>query len=81
MKAKAAVWGNSIGVRLPAALAADVGIKAGTEVAVTREGRALKIVPKPSPRYTLKGLLAGLNKKNLHGETSTGPAVGVEVID
>lgn len=49
---KVAKWGNSLGVRVPAAVAALAGLKAGTEVQVVSEGNAIKIVPlaKSAPR-------------------------------
>ena len=38
-----------------------------------------EIVPRRSdPRPTLEGLLAGVTAENIHGEVSTGPAVGRE---
>lgn len=81
MKATAAKWGNSVGVRIPASIASDVGIRPGTEVRVSRDGRSIRIVPFPQRRHTLKALLAGVTKRNMHGETGTGSAVGAEIID
>ncbi|MBI2382778.1 MAG: AbrB/MazE/SpoVT family DNA-binding domain-containing protein [Gammaproteobacteria bacterium] len=81
MKAKVSKWGNSIGVRVPASIAADVGLAPGAEVEIVAEGRAIKIVPFSPRRFTLKALLEGLKKENLHGETSIGRAVGAEVIE
>ena len=81
MKATAAKWGNSIGIRIPASIASDVGIRPGSEVRVTREGRSVRIAPSPQRRHTLKALLAGVTKRNRHGETGTGKAVGAEIID
>jgi antitoxin MazE len=81
MKATAAKWGNSVGIRIPASIASDVGIKPGTEVRVSREGRSVRITSLPQRRHTLKALVAGITKQNRHGETAAGKAVGAEVID
>ena len=45
---KVAKWGNSLAVRLPAALVAALGLKEGDEVEVrTGEGAALVVEKKP----------------------------------
>jgi antitoxin component of MazEF toxin-antitoxin module len=36
-------------------------------------------MPAEKPKYTLKQLLARVNKKNLHSEVDTGSPVGGEV--
>ncbi|MDR3414825.1 MAG: AbrB/MazE/SpoVT family DNA-binding domain-containing protein [Nevskia sp.] len=81
MKAKASKWGNSIGVRVPAAIAAEVGLRPGTEVRMVTEGNTLRLIPSQPRRYILKELLAGVTKKNLHGETHGGPSVGAEILE
>lgn len=82
MEAKVTKWGNSLGVRVPAALALQVGLKPGTPVRMTAEGRAIRLVPLGTPRrYTLEELLAGVTKNNIHPAISTGPDVGHEVIE
>ncbi|MCI0749212.1 MAG: AbrB/MazE/SpoVT family DNA-binding domain-containing protein [Nevskiales bacterium] len=52
MNVRVAKWGNSLGVRVPAAVAAEAGLKPGTEVKVVSEGQAIRIVPvsKTPPR-------------------------------
>ena len=82
MEAKVTKWGNSLGVRVPTSLAAQVGLKAGSEVSLVAEGRAIKLVPLGTPhRYTLDELLARVTKENVHPFISTGPDVGHEVIE
>ena len=81
MRAKAAKWGNSIGVRVPASVAAEVGLKPGAEVRVIAEDGTLRMIPVVPRRYSLKKLLAGVTKQNLHGETAGGPSVGAEVFE
>lgn len=45
MNTRVAKWGNSLGVRLPSALAAGAGLKPGSAVDLIAEGNAIKIVP------------------------------------
>lgn len=82
MSVKVTKWGNSMGVRVPAAMAASIGIRPGTTVDLVLEDGAVKIVPaKKRVRRKLAQLLAGIRKSNLHGETATGHAVGAEVLE
>jgi len=82
MEAKVTKWGNSLGVRVPAALATQVGLKAGSEVSLVAEGKAIKLVPLGTPRrYTLAELLAGVTKDNIQPAIPSGPDVGREAIE
>lgn len=71
-------WGNSLALRIPKAVAEDVGVRAGSvlDVAVLR-GKivAARVVPNP---VRLKDLLRRITKKNLHPEAETGAPVGRE---
>jgi antitoxin MazE len=71
-------WGNSLALRIPKAVAQDVGVRAGSvlDVAVSRG----KIVAAPAvpERVRLKDLLRRVTKKNLHAELESGPPVGRE---
>jgi len=82
VKAKITKWGNSLGVRVPAALAAQVGLSIGAAVSLVADGRSIKLVPLGTPhRYTLDELLAGVTRENIQPAISTGPDVGREVIE
>jgi antitoxin MazE len=83
MHAKIAKWGNSLGVRLPASIAHEMGLKEGTEIRLTADAKAIKLVPIKSParKFTLGKLLSGITPENQHGETDFGPDVGAEVIE
>jgi antitoxin MazE len=69
-------WGNSLGIRIPRALA-EGRLAEGTEVDVSASGCAIVVEPVP-PRYSLEELLSGVTADNVHGETETGAAVGRE---
>jgi antitoxin MazE len=61
MKVKVAKWGNSLAVRLPKWLAEELGLQAGSEVDIEKDGERLVLAPKPRrqiPRYRLEDLLA-----------------------
>jgi antitoxin MazE len=82
MSARIAKWGNSLGVRIPAAVAAEIGLKPGTEVNIVAEERGLWIVPAGTPkRYPLEELLKGITRDNVEPEVPAGPDVGREAID
>ena len=68
-------WGNSLGIRIPAAVAKAAGVGLGTPVHISvTKGR---IVLEPV-QYDLRSLLSGITKQNLHKEIDTGPVTGKE---
>jgi antitoxin MazE len=88
MKAKVAKWGNSLGLRLPKQLVAELGLVPGSEVELTRDGTRLiaeTAAARRIPRYRLEDLVAEM--KRLGGQSAApetvewGPSVGSEVID
>src|SRR5260370_11105315 len=82
MKIEFAEWGNSLAVRIPAALAQEVGAREGKPAEITVENGALILKPiarqKKRRRYTLEELVAGITPENRHPETDWGPARGKE---
>lgn len=84
MSTRAAKWGNSVGVRIPARMASEIGLEPGTEVKMATEGKTLRIVPRQRSadrKYRLNDLLRGIRKSTLHGETKTGKAAGAEIVE
>jgi len=83
MKVEFAKWGNSLAVRIPAALAKEVGAREGKPVEITVENGTLVLKPIARPkkrrRYTLEELVAGITPENRHPETDWGPRRGKEV--
>jgi antitoxin MazE len=71
-------WGNSLGLRLPRPLAAQLGLRAGSavELAVT-DGR-LTITPRAHPRMSLEDLLQGIPPASRIAEVAWGKPVGAE---
>ena len=67
MRVTVSRWGNSLGVRIPRALAEDAGVAEGSTVDVRVEGRRIVAVP-VDDEPTLDELLEGVTSDNLHGE-------------
>jgi antitoxin MazE len=70
-------WGNSLGVRLPKAIAESAALREGDSVEISFEDSAV-IIRRAKPQYTLEELVAGITPENRHAEAGWGPAVGRE---
>ena len=71
-------WGNSLGLRIPRAFAAQVEVEAGSAVDICVENGELIIRPVRRRQYVLSEVLEGVTPGNLHEEISTGDPVGTE---
>lgn len=86
MKVKVAKWGNSLGLRLPKAAAEAAGLKAGSEVEVTVQGRELRVlspVKVKSSRQLLEEMVAEMKRLGADAEPETvdwGPDRGAEIL-
>ena len=72
-----AKWGNSLGLRLPKAIALEARVEAGDSVDVSVKGGAIVIRPS-RPTYTLEQLVAKITPRNRHDESNWGAPVGDE---
>jgi len=79
VEAKIQKWGNSLGLRIPKAFAAEVGVGPGSSVDVSVHEGELVVRPLRQDVLRLSDLLAGVTPENVHAETPTGAAVGKEV--
>jgi len=76
-------WGNSLGVRIPRDIAAELGLAAGKQVTLEKQDGALSIRPLSIPRYSLKTLLKGMKPPTWTKEERgwlDAPPVGREII-
>ncbi len=64
-------WGNSLGVRLPAAVAREAHLHADQRVRVSVEGDQVVITPITDTRLTLEQRLAAYDPKRHGGEQMT----------
>ncbi len=71
-------WGNSLGLRIPRALAKDAGVEAGAEVDLSIRDGELVVKPARRAKYRLDELVGRVTAKNLHREVDTGKPVGRE---
>ena len=78
MRVQVQKWGNSLALRIPKPFAEDVGVSEGTVVDVSVADGRLMAEPVAPRRVRLDDLLHRVTKRNLHGETATGRAVGRE---
>lgn len=74
-------WGNSLAVRIPAALANQLNVAAGTPVEITARNGSIIVKPRKRPKYILREMLKDMKPGQFHEEMDWGPDVGREVID
>ena len=86
MHTKVQKWGNSLAVRLPAELAQQLSITAGTSVRFTKKANSLEITsenPKKitveTSAYRLKDLIDQITPHNTHEAVDWGRPVGKEL--
>jgi len=72
-------WGNSLAVRIPKPLAEDAEVKEGTVLNLAVSEGMVVATPVKKRKWSLKQLLARVNKKNLHAEADFGPSLGREI--
>jgi antitoxin MazE len=70
-------WGNSLGLRLPKAVASEAKISAGDTVEVSvKDGEIL--IRAARPVYKLSELVGKITPRNRHSETDWGKSAGRE---
>ena len=72
-------WGNSLGIRVPKALAQQVEVSEGTRVALKARAGRIVVTPVFPRRYRLEDLVSKITRKNRHAEVETGKPRGREV--
>lgn len=72
-------WGNSLAVRIPKPLAEDAEVREGTLLNLAVSEGKVVATPVHKKKYSLKQLLAKVNRKNLHEEIDFCPSVGREI--
>lgn len=78
MRTKIEKCGNSLGLRIPRALAAEARVEEGAIVDLSVENGRLLIRPLRIRKYSLKSLLRKVSSRNLHRKVSTTSLVGGE---
>ncbi len=80
MIAKTSQWGNSIGVRIPRALAKRAGIGVDSTVEIDEADEGIVIKPVGKKEYSLRELVKAITRQNRHGEADFGRPVGKELL-
>ena len=78
MRVQIQKWGNSLALRIPKPFAEEAEVHEGTVVHLSLAEGKLVAVPEVKERVTLKRLLRGVTKGNLHKEIDVGRAAGRE---
>lgn len=79
MESRVQKWGNSLALRIPKPLAAEIGLEDNSAVELSLRNGKLVIAPVSQPALSLEQLLSQVTKQNLHREVDTGSALGGEM--
>jgi antitoxin MazE len=71
-------WGNSLAVRIPAAIAKQASLAEGDCLKLTLDPDGAIVLRPTRRRYELSELIAQITPKNRHRETDWGSAQGQE---
>ncbi len=70
-------WGNSLALRLPKALAKDLGLEAGSAVEVRSDGNEITI-RRAAVKCALEDMVLQISESNRHSEIEVKPVRGKE---
>ncbi len=73
-------WGNSLGLRLPKALTAEIGVSDGQKVEVRAEGGRIIVEP-VRKAYTLEQMMENVTPEAMREAWDWGDDVGREIVD
>ena len=65
-------WGNSLALRIPAALGKDAHLHRGSLVELVWSNGRIVLVPKKTKKYNLLEMVRKITKDNLHSEADWG---------
>jgi len=80
MRVQVARWGNSLGLRIPKQVAAEIGLREGSRVEVEADGDRLIVSP-ARPRYALADLLTNVTPEAMREAFDWGPDLGRERVE
>ena len=79
MRAQIQKWGNSLALRIPKAFVHETNLCQGAAVDIGIKESCIIVKPLVQRKFSLKKLLAGVNKSNVHKEEDFGVKQGLEV--
>ena len=71
-------WGNSLALRIPRSMVADVRLHQGSVVDIALVAGKIVVKPKRQQHYNLAQLLRGVTTRNRHAALDWGGRVGQE---
>lgn len=78
MRSRVQKWGNSLALRIPKAIADDLGLTVDSPVNLCAIKGRLEVRPEKDSVSELDALLARVTSDNLHVEHDSGHSVGAE---
>ncbi len=72
-------WGNSLALRIPAAVVQDLGLSENSSVQIVSNGMVATIQPRKRKKVTLDELVSEIKPDNIHKEVDWGNPVGKEI--
>ncbi len=78
MKTVLQKWGNSLALRIPRTVAAEIAVGAGHAVDVQVSKGRIVVAPVTKKRYELSDLVSHMTAKNRHAEVVSGKPRGRE---
>lgn len=78
MKTVLQKWGNSLALRIPRTVAAEIAVAEGHAVDLQVSKGRIVVAPVTKKRYELADLIAGMTAKNGHAEVESGKPRGRE---
>ena len=79
MQTRVRKWGNSLAIRIPRSMAADLGIAFEDRVDMRVNGGRLEVLPLGPSGSDLESLLELVTPENIHTEDDFGQPVGREI--
>lgn len=73
-------WGNSLGLRLPRALTAEIGVSEGQKVEIRAEAGRLVVEP-VRKTYSLEQMMENVTPEAMREAWDWGDDVGREIVD
>lgn len=80
MKVAIKKWGNSVAVRIPAAVFKTAKLRPGQTVEIRAENGRVIVEPVFSQELDIDKLLAGITSENIHAPVDFGKPVGLEAL-
>ena len=78
MYVKVSHWGNSLGVRIPKALAEQAGFKDGDAIEIAATSEGLTLCKPAQQKFCLEELVSRITDENRHDAIDWGPPQGRE---